>query len=108
MIIEFLNKVELQGYVGTAKVTSVGDTRLVRFSLCTQHSHGDRDGRMAIDITWHNCTAWDNKSFDITKIQKGAAVHLTGRLRTQRYTAADGSERTLYEVIAGSIEILEQ
>ncbi len=105
---EFINRIELQGYVGTASITNVGDTRLARFSLCTQHSHSDRDGRMAIDVTWHNCTAWDSKSFDITKIQKGAAVHLTGRLRTQRYTAADGSDRTLYEVIAGSVEILEQ
>jgi len=105
---EFLNKIELQGYVGTANVTSVGDTRLVRFSLCTQYGYSDRNGRMVIDSTWHNCTAWDSKSFDITKIQKGAAVHLTGRLRTQKFTATDGNVRTLYEVLAGTVEILEQ
>ena len=44
---------------------------------------------------------------DLTSIHKGDKVHVLGRLRSQRYTAADGTERTAYDVLASKLNVIE-
>ena len=44
---------------------------------------------------------------DVGSISKGMPVHVVGRLRTTRYTNADGVEKTFYEVMAQKLRILE-
>ena len=39
-------------------------------------------------------------------IEKGFPVYVCGRLRTQKYIAGDGSEKTSYDIIANTMEIL--
>ena len=53
-------------------------------------------------------SAWEGKgmpSFD--DIAKGGKIYVMGRLRSQRYTDADGIERTAYEVLAKRILLIE-
>jgi len=38
----------------------------------------------------------------------GVPVYVTGRLRTTRYTGADGTEKQIYEVLANRLRILEE
>ena len=42
---EFLNKIELRGIVGMTSLNRVGDSQVCRFSLVTEYSYKDRDGR---------------------------------------------------------------
>lgn len=92
-----------------ARKTTVGDSRCVRFSVATDYFYKDRDNQPVCEITWHQVLAWEGKSItEIDNIDKGARVHVTGRLRQQRYTAADGTERISYEIIANSVEIIEE
>ena len=90
---EQLNRLEIRGNVGNVNILRVGDTRVAHFSV-------------VIETTWHNVTAWEgNKgipSLDI--ICKGFPVYVAGRLRSQKYTANDGTERTSMEVIASTVE----
>lgn len=55
-------------------------------------------------------TAWEGvkgiSSLDV--IQKGFPVYVTGRLRSQKYTSSDGIERTSMEVIANSVEAIDE
>lgn len=44
---------------------------------------------------------------DFTAITKGAPVYVTGRIRTSRFTGSDGTEKTVYEVVASKIEVLD-
>ena len=44
---------------------------------------------------------------DLTTIHKGDKVSVTGRLRSQRYTASDGTERTAYDVLAYKLSSIE-
>lgn len=44
---------------------------------------------------------------DLSSIQKGDKISVIGRLRSQRYTAADGTERTAYDVLASKVQIIE-
>ena len=45
---------------------------------------------------------------DLDRISKGTPLHLTGRLRTNRYTSADGTEKMYYEVFACRIRRLDE
>ena len=103
---EFINKIELCGYVGNVTIHTVGGTSVARFSLCTEQAYHSSDGTPVIENTWFNCTAWQSdKIKDLTKIQKGKTVHLTGRVKMQQYTAQEGN-RYIWEVLCQELEVL--
>lgn len=103
---EFLNRVELRGRVGhDPKIFSVGDSQLARFSVATNEAFRDRKGDLKEEVTWHNVTVWAGKNvMDFRDVKKGSFVSLIGRLRKVRYTAADGGERNMVEIVASRLE----
>lgn len=105
-IMEFINKIELQGTVGNVNINKVGDTSVARFSVCTEYCYKSTDGAIVIDCTWHNCTAWESGKNKIADIAKGKTVHLTGRIRNFRFVNADGSERTGSEIIVHEVHTI--
>ena len=103
---EQLNKVELIGTVGSVYVKDFGKTKCVNFSVATNHAYKDREGCPVIETTWHRVIAWDSPDTkDAFRIGKGDQVHVIGRLRVQRYTGADGMERTVFDVTAHRVQI---
>ncbi len=105
---EQLNRIELRGNVGNARVQTAGDNEVVHFSLATNYAYKGKDGTPVIETTWHSVVAWSGKGMpDFRKINKGSCVYVTGRLRSQKYTLSDGTERQAYEVIASRLSILE-
>ena len=105
---EQLNRIELRGNVGNARVQTVGDNEVVHFSLATNYAYKGKDGTPVIETTWHSVVAWSGKGMpEFRKINKGSCVYVTGRLRSQKYTLSDGTERQAYEVIASRLSILE-
>lgn len=106
---EHINRIELQGRVGNIRTNVVGETKVANFSLATDHLYKGRDGAAISETTWHNVVAWEGRNIpELNKIGKGTPLHLTGRLRTNRYTAADGTERMFYEVLAYKIRLIEE
>ena len=105
---DYINSIVLQGRVGNIRTNVVGDTKVANFSLATEHLYKTRDGSAISETTWHNIVAWANKQMpDFEGIRVGTPLHLTGRLRTNRYTSADGTEKQFYEVLAYKIRRLE-
>lgn len=105
--IEHINKIELQGHVGTVRYNEYNGSKVINFSLATELLYKTRDGATS-ETTWHNIVAWEGKDMpDFVKITKGTPVNVTGRLRTTRYTSTDGSEKQYYEVLANKILILK-
>ena len=102
-----INRVELQGIVGTSKVTCIGDKKAVRFSLATNYAYKDKEGYPVIETTWHNCTSFVDKEDDLSIYDKGTPLHIEGRLRNLRYTDACGCERTTIEVVVSKVRRLE-
>ena len=47
-------------------------------------------------------SAWDKG----LELKKGDAVEVTGRVRMQRYTDADGIEQCRYDVVANDVRVL--
>ena len=104
---QYINRVELQGIVGTSKVISIGDKKVVRFSLATNYVYKDKEGYPVIETTWHACSVWAERKADLTMYRQGAPLHIEGRIRNIRYTDASGCERTTLEVVATKIERVE-
>jgi len=106
---EHINRIELQGRVGNIRTNIVGETRVANFSLATDYLYKTREGAAISETTWHNVVAWSGRNMpDLERITVGTPIHLTGRLRTNRYTAADGTEKQFYEVFAYRVRRLDE
>ena len=104
---EQLNRIELRGIVGNVRQMSYPDSLLTRFSLVTNYAYKDRDGNAVIEPSWHNVTAWNGKYIpDLSAMEKGDRVYVVGRLRYQKVTAADGTDRYYTEILATKVEVL--
>lgn len=102
-----INRVELQGVVGSVRISEAGDARVIRFSLATSLVYRNPAGDAVAETTWHGCVAREGSGVAaLETIVKGAAVHLCGRIRCVMYTGADGTERAAYEIVAVSLEVL--
>ena len=84
------------------------NAKVANFSVATNHCYTAKDGCHVIDTTWFRIVAWESDTIrNLDRLQKGAAVHVIGRVRMQRYAAADGSERSVFEVIASEVELMK-
>ena len=107
---QYLNRVELAGFVGSARRTEVQGRTLVSFTVATNFARVIR-GERIVETTWWNVSAWEGKGVPqdvVNGIAKGAKIHLIGRLRNNSYTGADGVVRTAGEVLASTVELLDR
>ena len=108
MRMEFLNRIEIQGIIGMSKITPVGDTRVARFSVCTETSYSGTAG-IVIDCCWFNVSAWESEKITcLDQLEKGKAVRVCGRVRVQRYTDSEGIERQCWEVVAREVKLMKE
>ena len=106
---EQLNRIELRGIVGSVYIKEFGNAKVANFSVATNYCYKDREGTPVIDTTWFRIVAWEGESIkNLDQIQKGAAVHVLGRVRMQRYTAADGSERSPRKEFRGPFSFFDE
>ena len=102
------NEVLLKGRVGTIKVSQVGSRMVANISLATNRSYKDKDDNWVVETTWHSVVAWSGgmmPSFET--ITKGTPILVTGELRNKKYTDRDGIERTITEVLANDLDIIQ-
>ena len=60
------------------------------------------------DNTWFNVTAWEGKNVpDLREVVRGTIVQVIGRVRTYKFTTADGVEKSSWEVFARRVTILQ-
>lgn len=103
-----INKVELQGYIGTIRVSTANGTKVANFSLATDLIIKSKDGEPRNETTWHNIVAWQNKGIaNLDNLRKGTLVHITGRMRNNRYTK-DGEERIFNEIYAVTMDVIKE
>ena len=106
---EQLNEVELIGIVGSVSSTLVRDEKSTRFAVATNYAYRDRGGMPVIETTWHAVRAFEGDNMrGLEKLSRGDRVRIVGRLRNCRYTDSAGNDRTVTEVYATSLEILDE
>ena len=100
---ESTNYVSLVGTIGRASTTPTSGGSVTHMSVVTEYFYKNREGEACCEATWHNVVAWNLPQEDIARLTKGAAVRLEGRMSHRRYTAEDGSERSVSEIVVSKI-----
>lgn len=104
---EFINKIELQGYISQVSLTNIQDHSVARFSMRTECAYKNNAGIAIVDTTWFSCSAFEGENIDFSAIQKGNAVRVVGRLKERRYMDQEGVERRYFEVVCQSVKLVE-
>ena len=105
---EYLNRIELRGFVNNVTTYCNNDSKFVKFSLGTNRAYVNREGVPVIEVTWHDVTAWEGRYVqDLAKLVKGARVYVQGRIAKQHYTAQDGTERYVTDVVANRLMVID-
>lgn len=106
-----LNKVLLIGHLGgdpELKYTPSGDA-VVNFTMATNEFWKDRDGNQQKKTEWHRIVAFRRLAEICNEyLKKGSYVYIEGRIRTRTYTDNDDIKRTVVEVTADSMQMLEK
>ena len=106
---EQFNRVELQGMVGSVRVTTFPDSTLANISVATNYVSRMRESQATVETTWFTVLARVGKAVEkADTINKGDAVKVYGRLRTRTYTDSEGVERMAYDLIANKVEKLAE
>lgn len=109
---ECINKVEIRGVVGNVRTFpgNDGTARSYVFSVVTNYAYHSKANGGVIEATWFNVTAWPSRSIketELTKLERGAKVQVTGRLREDNYTDRDGVPHYSYGLVAYTLSVLE-
>ena len=106
---EHINRIEIQGRVGTVRTNIVNDTMVANFSVATDYLYKSKDGAGVSETTWHNVVAWSGRDMpDLSKITIGMPLYVSGRMRTTKYTTAEGTDKYFYEVLANRIRFVTE
>jgi len=104
-----INKVTLVGNVGDApKVNSNGEAvNFAQFSLATNESYTDKDGKAIKRTEWHRVVAF-NKSAEIIKtyVKKGDPLYVEGKLRTNNWEDKEGVKHASTEIVCDNFLML--
>ena len=106
---EYINRVELKGRVGTVRANVVNGSRVVNFSLITDIMYKTKDNNPVSEATWFNVAAWEGRDVQmLDQIEKGAVVHVWGRIRSSRFEGQDGTEKQFYELLATKLRVVTE
>ena len=111
-----LNKVMLIGNVGRdpnvryleGNNPGAGQGRKVAtFTLATSERYRDRSGETRENTEWHNIVAWGQPA-DVCErfVRKGTQLYIEGKLRTRKYTDAQGMEKYTTEINVDTLQLL--
>ena len=104
------NKVILIGHLGAdpeGRYTKSGRS-VVSFSLATNESWKQADGKVKEHTEWHSVVAWDKLAdFSNDFLYKGQLISLEGTLRSRTWETKEGTQRKIVEIICSNIVPLE-
>lgn len=94
--------------MGSVKVQVCKGQKVARLTVATNYVYKSASGEPIIETTWHNVSAWEGKgmpNFDI--IAKGTKIYVCGRMRSQRFSDAEGNEKMVYEILAKRMILID-
>ena len=110
-----LNKVMLIGNVGRdpnvryleGNNPNSPGRKVATFTLATTERFRDRNGETRENTEWHNIVAWGQPA-DVCErfVRKGTQLYIEGKLRTRKYTDAQGQEKYTTEVNVDTLQLL--
>lgn len=88
-----INKVTLMGHVGEMpKVTMSGDSvSSAQFSLATNESYNDKEGKAVQKTEWHRIVCFNKKAETVSKyVKKGDQLYVEGKIRANNWEDKEG------------------
>ena len=106
-----LNKIMLIGNLGRdpdMSYTPAGRA-VTKFSLAVSRRWRDRESNeQREETTWFNVVAWERLAETCNSyLHKGSKVYIEGRMTSRKYTDKDGVERTVWDVNATDMQMLD-
>jgi single-strand DNA-binding protein len=105
-----LNKVLLIGRLGQDPKLSytASGTPVANFSLATDESYTDREGKKVEQTEWHRIVVWNKQAeFCANYLSKGRLVLAEGKLQTRKWEDQQGQPRYTTEIVAQRIQFLD-
>ena len=77
------------------------------FSLAVGSSWKDKSGEKQESTEWVNCVVYD-KLADICEqyLTKGSQIYVAGKMKTEKYTGKDGSEKYATKIVLSDMQML--
>ena len=104
-----INKVILIGNLGSDPEVRYldGDRVVVNFSLATNESYTDKQGNRITQTEWHRIEMWDSLAKVAEKyLTKGRQVYIEGKIRTDKWTDKDGTDKYTTRIRANTLQML--
>jgi len=106
-----LNKIMLIGNLGRDPDMSYtpGGKAITKFTLAVNRRSKDREtGERREETQWFSIVAWDQLAETMNSyLHKGSKVYIEGRINSRKYTDKDGVERTVWDVTATDMQMLD-
>jgi single-strand DNA-binding protein len=81
---------------------------ITTFSVAVSRTWKSPDGQQSEETEWFRVVAWERLAETCNEyLRKGSKVYIEGRLKTRKWTAQDGQERQIVEVIASDMQMLD-
>ncbi|MEO6869276.1 MAG: single-stranded DNA-binding protein [Ginsengibacter sp.] len=106
-----VNKVILIGYLGKDPDIQFleGNIAVVKFPLATTESYKDKTGKVMSQTEWHNIVLWRGLAEMAQKyLHKSSFVYIEGRLKTRNWEDRDHNRKTITEIIADNLVMLDK
>jgi len=87
--------------------TTTSGKNVTDFSIAVNKRTKPQDG--SPDADFFRCIAWDKTAEFLSNYAgKGRLVAVEGRLQSRKYTASDGTNREVVEVVADNVQLLDR
>jgi single-strand DNA-binding protein len=83
--------------------------KMARFTLATNDTYSDKEGKKVTDTQWHHVVAW-GKTADIVEefLTKGSEVAIEGKLTSRSYEGKDGDKKYITEIVLSELVMLNK
>lgn len=98
------NRIELAGYLAARPEIRFlpSGTKVANARLGESYRYERKNGQTETHTNWHSLTFYDQLADIAATFDKGENIALEGRIDQRQFTPADGSKRTVHEVIVKS------
>jgi single-strand DNA-binding protein len=103
-----INKVILLGRLGKDPVVRrLENGRVVANVTLATNDYYTKDGQRLESTEWHNLEMWDKQAETAEKyLKKGSLLYVEGKIRTDKYTDAEGQERQARKIRVSNFQMM--
>jgi single-strand DNA-binding protein len=107
-----VNKVFLIGRLGKDPQikTFSNENAIAEFTLATNESYKDREGKWVEVTDWHNIKLPTKGMAERAEkmLRKGSSVFIEGKIKTRSYDDKDGNKRYITEIVVDNFRLLDK